>query len=112
MNGDSQMGKQARLHYGQERANKFRIFRAQELVECLLRSLIEIRMMPLQDDDQLAHLVGWLVEQLDQRDCLPRAAHDLADVFGALDFMWPDKHEVWTGSCESPLDWSRPVVDE
>ena len=68
--------------WGQEHDKSCETFKAQELVECLLRSWIEIGLMKPQSDDELAFLIGWVTSRLQQRECLPRAAQDTAPVRG------------------------------
>ena len=85
-------------------------YKAQELVECVLQSLIETRMMLPQEDRKLAYLIGWVTRTLDQRDVLPMVAEDIANVFGALDFMWPHG-EVWADFCSTPFEWNTPFYN-
>ena len=84
------------------------LYRAQELVECVLQSLVEMRMMLPQDDDKLAYLITWVTSTLEERKVLPMVAQDIANVFGALDFMWPHK-EVWTYTCSAGDEWNAEV---
>ena len=81
-------------------------YKAQVLAECLLQSLIEIGMMLPQEDFRLAYLIGWVTSTLDDRDTLPVIAEDIANILGALDFMWPHK-EVWPE--ERFGDWNMGI---
>ena len=86
-------------------------YKAQELVECVLQSLIETRMMLPQEDRKLAYLIGWVTQTLYQREVLPMVAEDIANVFGALDFMWAHR-EVWADFCMTPHDmWNTPFAN-
>ena len=70
------------MRWGQDNDKNGSICKAQELVECLLQSLIEVRMIQPQVDAKLAILIGWAAAVLSERDSIPRAAEDLAHSLG------------------------------
>ena len=98
------------LHWALPHPRTCLFHKAQELVECVLQSLIETRMMLPQEDRKLAYLIGWVTQTLYQREVLPMVAEDIANVFGALDFMWPHR-EVWADFCSTPLKWNTPFYN-
>ena len=55
--------------------------------------------MSPQEDAALAFLIKWVTDELDERDCLPETAQDMANIFAAFDFMWPYKDDVFTEAC-------------
>ena len=87
------------LEWGQIHHNTCRTYQAQQLVECVLQSLIEVGMLQTQNDFSLAFLIGWVTDQLEMRHCLPRVVEDIANIFGALDFLWFAPKDVWTEGC-------------
>ena len=66
-------------------------YKSQELVECFLQSLIETRLILPQDDNNMAFLISWITSTLHEREALPMIAEDIANIFGAMQFMWPHK---------------------
>ena len=94
------------LRWALPRDRKCLHYKAQELVECVLQSLIETRMMLPQEDRKLAYLIGWVTQTLYQREVLPMVAEDIANVFGALDFMWAHR-EVWADFFTTDM-WNTP----
>ena len=57
-------------------------FRAQELAECLLESLIEIRIINQPSEHaKLAGLIQWVTDELGDRDCLPQTIQDIDELF-------------------------------
>ena len=68
-------------------------------------------MLQPQNDFSLAFLIGWVTDQLEMRDCLPRVVEDIANIFGALDFLWFAPKDVWTEGCigDCISSWNCPV---
>ena len=108
------MARDGDVKWAQDHDNKCTTYQAQHLVECVLQSLIDIRMMQPQNDFSLAYLIGWVTDQLEMRDCLPCAVEDIANIFGALDFLWFAPKEVWTEGCIGGCisSWNCPVDDK
>ena len=101
--------------WGQEHDKRCKKFKAQELVECVLQSLVGIRMMRPLDNGEMAWLIGFVTQELDRRESLPGAAEDIANIFGALEFILPRniRDDVWTPACvaefgDVPDRWNQP----
>ena len=99
------------LLWGQAHDQRCEIAKAQHLTESLLRALIEIRVLQQLTDEQLAFLIGWVPNRLSQRDSTPRRAQDIANIWGALEYMFPFQDELWTGQVGSFV-WNDKFDDQ
>ena len=119
-NDESPLGKRARLplvsangdgelRWGQNICDQgCEVYKAQEMVECLLQSLIEIRMMQPQSDDNLAFLIGWATNQLERRGRLPHCVNNFANILAVFDKLWFDPGALWTPEGDDHTDWNKP----
>ena len=98
---------------GQEHDKSCKKFKAQELVECILQSLVDIRMVQPLNDWEKAYIIGRVTNELDQRESLPEAAEDIANISGAMEFVLQPcfRADVWTPACGHLHGWDDPVEE-
>ena len=96
------------LQWGQDHDTNCVFFKAQSLIECVLLSWVEMRLMRPQSDWMLAFLIAWAAEKLHVRQCLPQTAEDIVNIFGIFEFFWHER-SIWFEDCvDEDGTWNLP----